>query len=181
MTMTAALFTRAPESISGYTPKFLKDEVLLGYELALIQPGRGLGYIDDGDSMPIAQHSIIVQGRKIIGKMSDYFGDEHSIVAAIANEFIASAKKDDPAREWLIENALDLSNSNRYWQAMIRIKKIREAKAKVYELQEQIRLAEIMASVDAIGVNSERDLSVDERYLHAIEFGLTRDEWMNLQ
>lgn len=176
----ANLFCRDPVSISGYTPKFSRSEVLMNYKFEMLEPGRGLGWYDDDEPRKIPCYSIEVSGTEIIGKQNHYSGSDHAIVAAIANEYIEGCKRTGtkpPAYTWLTFYAIDLSNSARYWEAMIRIDGIKAAKKKIDDLQNQVRIGEILASVDAVGVLGEKTLTTDERYLLATEFGITYDEY----
>lgn len=178
------LFVRDPVSISGYTPKFSRREVLMNYKYEQREAHRGFGMYDDNEPPRIIkEHSIVVADTKIIGRSEYYHGSVHAIVADIANEYIEGYRRNatkPPAYTWLTTNAVDLSNSARYWEAMIRIDGINKAKREIEDLKNQIRIGEILASVDAVGVLGEKTIPHDDRYLLAVEFGITYDEYYKL-
>lgn len=173
------LFCREPVSISGYTPKFSRREVLMNYRYEEREAFRGFGVWDENEPPRITkEHSIVVLDTKITGHKEYYNGSNYAIVVAIANEYIEGYRKTKPpAYVWLTENAVDLSNSVRYWKAMIRIDGINKAKREIEDLKNQIRIGEILASVDAVGVLREETIPHDDRYLLAVEFGMTPEEY----
>lgn len=174
------LFCRDPVSLSGYIPKFSHHGVLMEYRYEERKAFCGFGGYDDESPRIIKEHRIIVNGTKIVGRNEYYHGSVHAVVATIANEYIAGYKRAEikpAAYMWLTENATDLSNSARYWDAMIRVTKIAVAKKQIEDLKNQVRIGEMLASVDAVGVLREETLSTDDRYLLAIEFGITPDEY----
>lgn len=178
------LFVRPSVTIDGLVPAFTLEETLMGYSYRKYKPGRfGLGCYDDSEySVPqpdIEESSIVVDGKKCVGKMNFYRGSNLEIAMQIANEILASPEPkfiDGTAWKWLKENEVALKKSFRYWKAMERVKGIKEAEAKAAALQQQIRLGKILASVDAIQLHEDRIYDALEYHRACREFGMTEVE-----
>ena len=175
------LFVRDPVTLDGIIPPFTLNETLLGYEYRRYKPGRGLGcWEDDYDKIPDTEEwSITVDGKKCYGKMNYYKGSQFEIVAQIVNEILASPEPmfiDNTAWKWLKENEIPLRKSLRYWKAMERVNGIKEVEKKVKDLQQQLRIGKILASVDAVQIHEGRVYTVEECQRACREFGMTESE-----
>lgn len=171
---------REPVTLDGYVPKFSREEVKLGYTYSKSEVYGWNMYGDEDPCKEKEYHEtwkIKVAGKEIFGTRNYYSGSVFEIVAEIANAYLEGAKyhpriKEEAAYKWLVENASDLTNSNRYWAAVAHREDIQRVKDKIADLQEQVRIGEIWASVRAVQVHEERSYSHDERMLLAAEFGL---------
>ncbi len=177
------LFIREPETLDGYTPRFNRIECQLGYTARETVPGRMLGnFYDDTPPEPYTEHSITVLGKKIIGRHRYYRGSVFMAAAAISREVLTAGRPGSgyEVYDWLDQNREDLANSIRYWEAILRLEGIQKAQQEIKALKERIRIAEILASVDALQVKENRSFNQTEYQLACIEFGMSQEEYLNL-
>lgn len=177
----ASLFVREPETLDGYTPKFSREEVRLGYKCSKYQTsGRGMGRWasnddnDDDEPQYSYTYTLTILGYTWSAPVSSYGENTSLIVVELANAFLANTKNKELHPEvwqFLTVNSKDLSNSNRYWLSITHLEKIAEKQAKVDLILEDIRKARIIASVNAVEVKSGRRLESNERSILTSEFG----------
>jgi len=170
-----SLFTREPETLDGYVPKFTLQEVLFHHKSELVQIGGGLGDMDfDPNNIQYeTRHTIDVCGVELHSYERYGYKPAMEIVTGIINAFIA-----DPHNEWkhpeafvfIIENAEELNRSKRYWFAMEQRSRIEGKKAEIARLQEEVRREEWIASMRAVEVKSGRALTETEKRLLLAEF-----------
>jgi hypothetical protein len=171
----ADLFTREPETLDGYLPKFSLNEVMFNYRTEQIQI---VGHFKDFDFDPEnieyeTRHIITVAGVEL--SRSSRYGDGRAIdiVVSIINEFLADPKNEQSKPEamaYLRENAEELNRSKRYWLADAHVKRINGQKNEIARLQDEVRRAEWIASMNAVEVKSGRALTKDEKTLLLAEF-----------
>lgn len=178
------LFVRDPVTLDGFIPPFTREETLLQYSFRKYRPSYGFGacYDDDERNPPreIEENSIVVDGKKCIGKMDYYRGSHIDIVSQLVNEILASPEPkfvDNTAWKWLKENEIPLKKSFRYWKAMDRVDSIKEYEMKIRDLQRQVRLGKILASVDAVQIHEGRVYDGLEYQRACREFGMTEKEY----
>lgn len=175
------LFIREPVTLDGVIPPFTREETLLGYSYRRYKPARGFGVYDDYDppAQDIEEYSITICGKKCIGKMSYYRGSNLDIVLLIVNEILAiptPKAHDNTIYNWLKENLVPLKKSLRYWKAMERIEGIKNYETKIQQMQQQVRLGKILASVDALQIIEDQVYNDSEYRRACREFGMTETE-----
>lgn len=171
--MQMSLFKREPETLEGYTPKFSREETLLGYKFERYQ-ARGLGlYHDEGEEPKWHErHTITVLGKEISGP-GPYTQDRYEIAVDIANNFLAHPQNEKRMPEvwaYLKENARELSNSKRYWKSWEHLQEIKKAKAEAAAIMRRVERALVIASVNALQTKAERSFSLQERQILLAEF-----------
>jgi hypothetical protein len=179
---TLSLFVREPVSLEGFVPPFSKEETLLGYNYDKSKVFRGLGWNGDDDEPDryVEQWSITVCGQKFVGRMDYYSGSSFDIAFQIARDVITSGavgEKANIALKWLKENEKDLLTSVKYWKAISRLDGIKETEARVKELEQRLKLARVIASIEALEILEDSSFSQTDIHRLSIEFGLTDDEY----
>ena len=179
---TLSLFVREPVSLEGFVPPFSKEETLLGYNYDKSKVFRGFGWNGDDDEPDryVEQWSITVCGQKFVGRMDYYSGSPFDIAFQIAKDVIKSGavgEKANIALKWLKENEKDLSISIKYWKAISRLDGIKETEARVKELEQRLKLARVISSIEALEIREEASFSQTDIHRLCIEFGLTDDEY----
>lgn len=170
------LFQVPVETLDGYTPKFSRTEILLGYRCIQVKVGGGLGWMQDYDEDKgpefVERHEITILGHRIESNTRFWRENPPEIVVKIANEFMAvEANKLNYPHVWnyISENGVDLNNSRRYWDAVGHREEIEKARAKALDLLDQVRRGEWVASMYAAQVKAERWFTKEEKALHLAE------------
>lgn len=168
------LFQTPVETLDGYTPKFSRTEILLGYRCIRVKVGGGLGWIPDDDDKEefVERHEITILGHRIESGKRFWRENPPEIVILMANEFMAvEANKLNYPHVWdfIVKNGVDLNNSRRYWDAVAHREEIEKARAKALDLLDQVRRGEWVASMYAKQVKAERWLTKQEKALHLAE------------
>ena len=179
---TLSLFVREPVSLEGFVPPFSKEETLLGYNYNKSKVFRGFGWNGDDDEPDqfVEEWSITVCGQKFTGRMNYYSGSPFDIAFQIAKDVIKSGavgEKANAALKWLKENEKDLLISVKYWKAISRLDGIKETEARVKELEQRLKLARVISSIEALEIREEASFSQTDIHRLCIEFGLTDDEY----
>jgi hypothetical protein len=168
------LFSRAPETLDGYVPKFSWEEIIFGCKIKSVQIG---GHFKDMDFDP---NNIQYEDVATI-RILDYtasgtamaFDRPIDSAVRLVNEFLANpnSKRDYPeAFAYVQTNAVEMNNSKRYWLAKEHEKQIADAEAEIIRRQEEVRRAKWIHSMYATEVKSDRALTHEEKKLLLAEF-----------
>jgi uncharacterized protein YerC len=67
--------------------------------------------------------------------------------------------------------------SVKYWKAISRLDGIKETEARVRELEQRLKLARVISSIEALEILEDSSFSQTDIHRLCIEFGLTDDEY----
>jgi len=171
-----SLFRRDPETLDGFKPKFTREFMRFGYTLRKVQIGGGLGDMDfnPNDIEFRDEHTITIYDVTLVS--TDYYSINSrvsDIIASMCNKFLkdeGNKERHPKAWKFLTENAAELNNSNRYWLAIEHLEQIEKVRKEIADLQDQVRRAEYVASINAVEVKQRRKLTQDERNMLYAEF-----------
>ena len=189
-TESLPLFVRDPVTLTKQ-PVFLpqKGQHLFNYKSSKVKIGGGLGwhggvsddddYIKSGDKF-VEYHHITICDKEFKFKDRD---DIHSYNLSLYQIIIELVKKvqvtakEESIKQWITDNYPDILYSVRFYCYHAYLRDLDNAKERLKELQEQIRFREIWSSILAVEAIKGYDLSVEEKKILSLEFGMLESEY----
>lgn len=155
------LFTNQPLSLEGYTPRFSKEEMRMGFETYEVQP-----YDPYADEKPPSEtnYRLRVMGVTIDGGRL-YYDWQESVARAVRGwlDDKLNEKRHPELWQFITANTRNLDNSLRYWRAVDREAALQQARDDIERRQQQLVRAELMHQLQVRQVLEERRFSDEER------------------